>query len=112
MEFGNNFKQYMTDDYLKHEVFDVINDFIDFYEGISFSSFGFLSRGVSNDVFDIDSYIYSAIGGTLDSIRLVLEKGRINDAFALTRKYHEAVVMDIFKTFFFKINTTLLKISG
>ncbi len=100
VDLTNDFKQYMADDYLKHEVFLVLKDFINFYEHLSQNVFLFMSQGISGTgIFNIDSYIYYGTGGTLDSIRLVLEKGRINDAFALTRKYHDAVVMDIFKAF-------------
>jgi hypothetical protein len=38
--------------------------------------------------------------GTLESIRTVLEKGRLNDGFALLRKYYDSVMINIYAMLF------------
>lgn len=59
------------------------------------SVFGFIPMGVVG-VLNYDSYIFSSINGTLDSIEQVLLRGHISDAFTLLRKYYDASVMDIY----------------
>lgn len=101
-----NHKPYMAKEYLEHEVFQVLKDFKEYYSSLSFRAFGFLSQGVER-VFNIDSYILSSIEGTLDSVSLILSKGRMNDAFALVRKYNDAIIMDIYKSQFIRDNHSL-----
>ena len=38
--------------------------------------------------------------GTLDSIREILSRGRINDAYALLRKYYDAAIINIYTSLF------------
>jgi hypothetical protein len=40
--------------------------------------------------------IFLSISGTMESIREILEKGRINDAYGLMRKYYEAITIQIY----------------
>lgn len=102
-EITNNHKIYQTKEYMEHEIFSILNDLMMFYKSLSFNVMGFLHPGVAlQTLFNIDTYVYSSIGGTLDSIRLVLGKGRISDAFSLTRKYHDMVVIDIYKSMYVK----------
>ena len=97
---GANFneiqKMFKTKEYIEHEIFNILNDFIGFYNSLAMNSFNFSTSGVEA-VLSIDSYIYSSIAGSLDSIKLILNEGRINDAFALTRKYSDTIIWDIYK---------------
>ena len=75
---ASNFKAYQTKEYMEHEIFTTLKDFMEFYNALSFNVMGFITPGISLRIFNIDTYVYSSIEGTLDSINLVLEKGRIN----------------------------------
>lgn len=100
LEEASDLKAYKTEEYAAHEVFITLKDLIEFYNALSFNVMSFITPGIAPRLFNIDTYVYSSIEGTLDSINLVLEKGRINDAFSLCRKYHDAVVMDIYKAMY------------
>lgn len=45
---------------------------------------------------NIDSYLFSSVQGTLASIQAILRDGRINDAYALLRKYHDSAIINIY----------------
>jgi len=62
---------------------------IDFYRMLSFSVYPFISMG-TRSFCNIDSYVYSSVQGTLDSIKAVLSNGRINDSYSLLRKYYDS----------------------
>ncbi|WP_132665527.1 hypothetical protein [Rhizobium sp. PP-CC-3G-465] len=51
---------------------------------------------------NIDTYVFSSIQGTVDSMSYLLEKGRINDAFALLRKYHDAATINVYLNLWLK----------
>lgn len=102
-----NKKPYQTKEYMEHEVFSTLKDLMEFYNALSFNVMRFVTPGITPRIFNIDTYVYSSIAGTLDSIDLVLEKGRINDAFALLRKYHDAIIMDIYKAIYLKKHHSL-----
>lgn len=102
-EIPTNQETYQTKEYVEHKIFSILNDLMEFYDSLSFNVIRFLHPGIASHIwYNIDTYLYSSIGGTLDSIRLVLEKGRISDAFSLTRKYHDTVVIDIYKSMYAK----------
>lgn len=92
--------------YLKHEVFSVLERIKDFYDWFSFSVFGFLSNGVSG-IAGIDTYMFSSMQGTIDSMDLLLKRGRINDAYAILRKYHDSVISNIYSNIFLDQNYSL-----
>lgn len=81
--------------YSEHRVFDKLSKFSEFYNDLSYSIMPFASMGVRSIV-NIDTYIYTSMQGTLESIRGVLEKGRISDAYALLRKYYDAAIINIY----------------
>lgn len=89
--------------YTNHEIFELMSGCSNFYYLLSFSVFGFLTLGVRASV-NIDSYIFSSIQGTVDSTREILLKGRINDAYALLRKYHDLIIIDIYANLYSKNN--------
>lgn len=81
--------------YQSHAVFAELERHIGFYEHLAHSVFQWVSSGTSA-IGNIDSYVYSSIQGTLASIKTILRVGRINDAYALLRKYHDSVVINIY----------------
>lgn len=86
-------------EYRNHHVFSELDRYINFYQSLSWSIFGFCSMG-TNAICNIDTYIYSSIKGTLDSIRRILDSGRINDAYALLRKYYDSVIINVYSNLY------------
>jgi len=82
-------------EYQSHAVFAEIDRYIAFYESLAHSVFQFVSMG-TRAICNIDSYVFSSIQGTLTSIRTILRDGRINDAYALLRKYHDSAVITVY----------------
>lgn len=93
----------IDENYKNHSIFINLEKYSKFYELLSFSVFGFLTPGVSAQS-NIDSYVFSSIQGTLDSISEILQKGRINDAYALLRKYHDSIIINIYSNLYLKDN--------
>lgn len=93
-------------DYQEHSVFKQLDEFIEFYDDWSMQVMSFLTMGTKG-VINIDTYVYSSISGTLDSINLTLQNGRINDAYALLRKYHDSAILDVYINLYLEDNHSL-----
>ena len=78
-------KHKMSEAYLKHKVFDDLKYMKEFYDSISMCCFSFVATG-THGIINYASYVYSAIEGSLDSITILLENGRINDAYTLVSR--------------------------
>lgn len=61
--------------------------------------FTFCSVG-TKAICNIDSYVYSSIQGTVESIRDILKAGRINDAYALLRKYYDSAIINVYSNLY------------
>ena len=85
--------------YKNHSVFGEIDRYIGFYEVLAHSVFKFVSMG-TNAICNIDSYGFSSIQGTLTSIRTILRDGKINDAYALLRKYHDSCIITVYSNLY------------
>lgn len=88
-------------EYKNHNVFSELERYTDFYKSLSWSVSSFHSMG-TNAIYNIDSYVYSSIQGTLASIREILNNGRINDAYALLRKYYDSAIINIYSNLYLK----------
>ena len=86
-----------------HKVFITLDYFIEFYELFSFGVMSFVPPGV-NTIINIDTYVLSSMQMSLDSIKPLLKLGRINDAYALLRKFHDSVIINIYYTIYIKNN--------
>lgn len=95
MTLDNSFK--------KHHVFEDLGRYIEIYKDLSFSVFGFITIG-TKAACNIDSYVFSSMQGTLDSIKNILSNGRINDSYALLRKYYDSVIINIYANLYLKNN--------
>lgn len=93
-------------EYRDHSVFNEISQIEDFYKSLSFSIMGFVKSGVAA-LINMDTYVYSSIQGTIESIRVLLENGRINDAYALLRKYQDSTIINIYSTLFLEENISI-----
>ena len=85
----------MPESYLKHKVFDDLKYMMEFYDSISMSCLSFVATG-THGITNYASYVYTAIEGTLDSISILLTKGRINDAYTLIRKLFDDILLEIY----------------
>ncbi len=81
--------------YKTHQVFEQLRKYAKFYKSLSYSIMHFISQGTKS-LINIDTYVYSSIQGTLESIRDILIQGRINDSYALLRKYYDVVIINIY----------------
>ena len=91
----------LNSDYKEHKVFSELSEYIDFYKSLSFSILQFVSQGTSA-IYNLDSYLISSVQGTIESIKLILQDGKINDSYALIRKYHDAVIINIYEILYLK----------
>lgn len=85
--------------YQNHAVFEELEHYVMFYRELAFSVWPWLTMG-TKAMCSIDSYVFSSIQGTLASIRTILLDGRINDAYALLRKYHDSVIINIYSNLY------------
>jgi hypothetical protein len=83
------------EEYQQHSVFADLERYIAFYESLAHLVFGFVSVG-TRAICNIDSYLFSSAQGTLASIQAILKDGRINDTYALLRKYYDSAVINIY----------------
>ncbi len=81
--------------YLNHEVFSQLDSYANFYKSLAFSVMNWLPSGISGAL-NIDTYVFSSIQGTIESIRETLKSGRVNDAYALVRKYHDSATINVY----------------
>ena len=89
--------------YLAHKVFEQLNSYSNFYKDLSFHITGFITPGIQS-IINIDTYVYSSIQGTLESIRDILLKGRINDSYSLLRKYYDSTIINIYSILYLSDN--------
>jgi len=93
-------------EYTEHKVFDELKIYSDFYDSLSFSIMGWASQG-TKAISNLDTYTYSSIKGTVDSIHEILKKGRINDAYALIRKYFDSTFINIYTNLYLQDNFSI-----
>lgn len=85
----------LSNAYKEHHVFGELDDMENFYDCVSARSFYFLPSGTDSFP-NYASYYFMSIKGTLDSIKMLLTIGRINDAFVLVRKMFDDVLTEIY----------------
>ncbi len=82
-------------EYTDHKVFEQLTEFSDFYGSLAYTTMRFMSQG-TKAILNLDTYVFSSIKGTLDSIREILSNGRINDSYALLRKYYDSTIINVY----------------
>jgi hypothetical protein len=90
-------------EYFEHSIFNQLKYYSDFYDSLSFSIMGFISMGTSG-IINMDTYAYSSIKGTIESIKDILKKGRINDAYALLRKFYDSTIINVYTNLYLQDN--------
>lgn len=89
-------------DYYSHAVFDLLDDAYSFYEFLADAVVSFADGHVITGKLSVSSDVYTSIGGTIESIKLLTYAGRLNDVFALTRKLEDALLIDLYKSILIK----------
>lgn len=84
-----------TKEYQGHPIFEDLDHYVEFYKSLGYQTSMFIALGTKAAV-GLDSYVFSSIQGTLDSVRMLLRAGMLNDAYALVRKYHDAAVINAY----------------
>lgn len=100
------FKNQLSKEYKEHKIFNELNTYVKYYDFLSFSTFSWITAGIEK-IINFDNRIFISIKGTLDSIQLLLEKGKINDAFSLARRYHDSVIINIYTLLYLDANQNL-----
>jgi hypothetical protein len=100
MKFGDNKPEDRFGiEYTNHPIFEQLQSYCDFYNSLSFSIMCWASMG-TKALLNLDTYTFSSIKGTIESISDILKKGRINDAFALLRKYYDSTIINVYTNLF------------
>ncbi len=92
--------------YIEHPVFEQLSEYAEFYDDLSTLVMGWVTQGTTS-IINIDTYVYSSIQGTLESIKDILIKGRINDAYALLRKFHDSAIINIYTNLYLDENFSI-----
>src|SRR5690554_5932141 len=87
--------------YQDHKIFEELDRYSKFYEQLAFPVFQFASLGAGAPL-NTDSYVLSSMQGTLESICMILKSGRINDAYALLRKFHDSSIINTYCSAYLK----------
>lgn len=83
-------------DYYSHKVFDILDDLMLFYGFLSDSSSSLDNSTIITGKISINYSIYSSIRGTVESIKILSYAGRLNDVFALLRKFEDAILTSLY----------------
>jgi hypothetical protein len=86
-------------EYQSHPVFSDLDQYVAFYESLAHSVFQFATMGTTA-ICNVDSYVFSSMQGTLTSMRTILRDGKINDAYALLRKYYDCAIITIYSNLY------------
>lgn len=89
----------LNKDYTGHKVFVQLIEYANFYKALSESVMNWVSQG-TRSIFNLDTYVYSSMQGTLESIHDILLKGRINDSYSLLRKFYDSTIINVYSNLY------------
>jgi hypothetical protein len=93
----------LSNEYRSHPIFEELKVYSTFYKDLSFHVMNWMSRG-TGAIMNLDTYVYSSVQGTLESISSLLRSGRINDAYALLRKYFDSTIINVYTNLYLDDN--------
>lgn len=96
----------LDETYRKHQVFNQIQTYRKFYADLADLVFGVMTQG-THSICNIDTYVYSSMRGTLESIHQVLANGRINDEYSLLRKFYDSTIINIYTNLYLEDNFSI-----
>ena len=100
----------MHKDLREHACFKLLDECIKFYDRLSFSTYGFITSGISAGIgmpLNLDSDIFLSISGSMKSIKRNLYNGQINDVYTLIRKYYDVITINIYEIVLLKTEFNL-----
>ena len=107
MQLGNDKPEdRLGKDYIEHPIFVQLQYYSDFYDSLSYEIMNWSSMGTMA-ILNLDTYAFSSIKGTIDSIKEILQKGRINDSYALLRKYYDSTLINVYANLYLSDNFSL-----
>lgn len=92
----NTHKVPLLKEYTEHSIFGDMSIMMDTYNFLSYNSFGFMPDGLPGEWINYETYIFSSLKGTIESMKMLLESAHINDAFAVLRKYFDEIMIAVF----------------
>lgn len=92
----NTHKVPLPKEYTEHSIFGNMSIMMDTYNFLSYNSFGFMPDGLPGEWINYETYIFSSLKGTIESMKMLLESAHINDAFAVLRKYFDEIMIAVF----------------
>lgn len=95
---------HQIDWYANHIVFRQLEAISDFYDVLSTTSLKCIDHIISTKIICAPSIIFTSLRNSVKSIISLLNLGHFNDAFALVRKYSDAIVIDTYKAIIIKNN--------
>lgn len=93
-----------SENYSEHVLFAKINDLISFYRNLSYANMFWFPMGVKDQILNIDIYMFSSIQCTIESIKMLLENKKINDANALLRKLYDSMIVNLYVIIYLEKN--------
>lgn len=91
----------MDEELRKHACFELLDESIEFYNDLSYSTFGYITSGVTQKPegmpVNLDSDIFLSISSSMKSIKRNLYGGQINDVYALIRKFYDVIIMNTYE---------------
>ena len=78
-----------------HPIIENLQLYSKFYESWSYLIIKFVPLG-TKAIFHFDTYIFGSMQATLDSISLLIQNGKTNDAYVLLRKFHDLAMIDVY----------------
>lgn len=98
--------EHLNKEYMEHKVFGQLTEYSDFYESLSESVMNWVTQG-TRSFLNLDTYVYSSMQGTLESIKELLLKGRINDAYSLLRKFYDSTIINVYSNLYLEDHFSL-----
>lgn len=89
-------------DYYNHKLFSFLDKIYEFYMALSDRASDYTDGSFITGRFAFNGNVYSSIGGTVESIKVLSYCGRLNDVFALLRKLEDATLIDLYKNILLK----------
>lgn len=91
----SEFNLQLSKAYREHSLFKELDEMMHFYECVSDRAFYFIPSGTKGFP-NYETYYFMSIQGTLESIKVLLQKGRINDSLVLVRKMFDDILTEIY----------------
>ena len=101
----------MDEELKKHACFELLDECVKFYNGLSYSTFGYITGGITGKAeempINLDSDIFLSISGSMKSIKRNLYGGQINDVYALIRKFYDVIIINTYEIILLKTEISI-----